>query len=164
MNISEGSTYEVNQIKIVGDLPIEEDVLKSLILIKSGEKFNQFLITETEEIFKNILGNEGYSFAEVRGVPDVNDDTGDVDLTFYVDPQQRTYVRRIVFKGNKRTHDVVLRREMRQMEGSWASNNLIENSKNRIVCSLFHKPLTSSKIIAGIFNDSGDIIDIFESQ
>ena len=45
-----------------------------------------------------------------------------------------------------------------------SENNLIENSKNRIVCSLFHKPLTSSKIIAGIFNDSGDIIDIFESQ
>ena len=87
-----------------------------------------------KEIFKNILGNEGYSFAEVRGVPDINESSGEVDLTFYVDPQQRTYVRRIVFKGNKRTHDVVLRREMRQMEGAWASNNLIENSKLNCAC------------------------------
>ena len=132
LNISEGTTYNVNEIKIVGDLPIDEEVLKTLILIKTGERFNQFLVTETEEIFKNILGNEGYSFAEVRGVPDVNEESENVDLTFYVDPQQRTYVRRIIFKGNKRTHDVVLRREMRQMEGAWASNNLIENSKLRL--------------------------------
>ncbi len=107
LNISEGTTYDVDEIKIVGDLPVEEEILKSLILIKKGERFNQFLVTETEEIFKNILGNEGYSFAEVRGVPDVDEESGNVDLTFYVDPQQRTYVRRIVFKGNKRTHDVV---------------------------------------------------------
>ena len=93
LNISEGTTYDVNELKIAGDLPIEEDILKSLILIKAGERFNQFLVTETEEIFKNILGNEGYSFAEVR-VPDINEETGEVDLTFYVDPQQRTYVRR----------------------------------------------------------------------
>ena len=56
----------------------------------------------------NILGNEGYSFAEVRGVPDVNEESENVDLTFYVDPQQRTYVRRIVFKGNKRKHELII--------------------------------------------------------
>ena len=90
-------------------------------MIEEGSTYSQFLVTETEELFTNVLGNEGYSFAEVNGVPEIDENTGQVDLTFYVDPQQRTYVRRIVFLGNYRTHDVVLRREMRQMEGSWAS-------------------------------------------
>ena len=75
LNVDEGSTYKVNDVKIVGDLPVEEELLNSLVLIKSGEIFNQYLITETEELFKNILGNEGYSFAEIRGVPDVNKET-----------------------------------------------------------------------------------------
>ncbi len=157
LNVSEGTTYDVNEIKIVGDLPIEEEVLKTLILIKKGERFNQYLITETEEIFKNILGNEGYSFAEVRGVPDVNEESENVDLTFYVDPQQRTYVRRIVFKGNKRTHDVVLRREMRQMEGAWASNNLIENSKLRLERLGFFKEVESETIPVPGVNDQIDV-------
>ena len=157
LNISEGTTYDVNEIKIVGDLPVEEEILKSLILIKKGERFNQFLVTETEEIFKNILGNEGYSFAEVRGVPDVDEESGNVDLTFYVDPQQRTYVRRIVFKGNKRTHDVVLRREMRQMEGAWASNNLIENSKLRLERLGFFKEVESETIPVPGINDQVDV-------
>jgi len=157
LNISEGTTYDVNEIKIVGDLPVEEEILKSLILIKKGERFNQFLVTETEEIFKNILGNEGYSFAEVRGVPDVDEESGNVDLTFYVDPQQRTYVRRIVFKGNKRTHDVVLRREMRQMEGAWASNSLIENSKLRLERLGFFKEVESETIPVPGINDQVDV-------
>ena len=157
LNISEGTTYNVNEIKIVGDLPIDEEVLKTLILIKTGERYNQFLVTETEEIFKNILGNEGYSFAEVRGVPDVNEESENVDLTFYVDPQQRTYVRRIIFKGNKRTHDVVLRREMRQMEGAWASNNLIENSKLRLERLGFFKEVESETIPVPGVNDQIDV-------
>ena len=157
LNISEGETFKINEVKIVGDLPVDEEILKSLVLIQTGEKFNQFLITETEEIFKNILGNEGYSFAEVRGVPDINESSGEVDLTFYVDPQQRTYVRRIVFKGNKRTHDVVLRREMRQMEGSWASNNLIENSKLRLERLGFFKEVESETIPVPGVNDQIDV-------
>ena len=157
LNVDEGSTYKVNDVKIVGDLPVDEELLNSLVLIKSGEIFNQYLITETEELFKNILGNEGYSFAEIRGVPDVNQETGDVDLTFYVDPQQRTYVRRIIFKGNKRTHDVVLRREMRQMEGAWASNNLIENSKLRLERLGYFKEVESETIpVPGV----NDLIDV----
>ena len=157
LNIDEGSTYKVNNVKIVGDLPVDEDLLNSLVLIKSGDIFNQYLITETEELFKNILGNEGYSFAEIRGVPDVNKEMGEVDLTFYVDPQQRTYVRRITFKGNKRTHDVVLRREMRQMEGAWASNNLIENSKLRLERLGYFKEVESETIpVPGV----NDLIDV----
>ena len=157
LNVSEGETFKINEVKIVGDLPVDEEILKSLVLIQTGEKFNQFLITETGEIFKNILGNEGYSFAEVRGVPDINESSGEVDLTFYVDPQQRTYVRRIVFKGNKRTHDVVLRREMRQMEGSWASNNLIENSKLRLERLGFFKEVESETIPVPGVNDQIDV-------
>ena len=74
-----------------------------------------------------------------------------------MDPQQRTYVRRIVFKGNKRTHDVVLRREMRLMEGAWASNNLIENSKLRLERLGYFKEVESEEIpVAGV----SDQIDV----
>ena len=157
LNITEGETYEIDEINIAGDLPIDEEILRSLILVQQGDIFSQYYVTETEEIFTNILGNEGYSFAEINGVPDVNKETGKVDLTFYVDPQQRTYVRRVVFKGNKRTHDVVLRREMRQMEGAWASNNLIENSKLRLERLGYFKEVESEEIPVPGINDQIDV-------
>jgi len=157
LNIDEGNTYTINDIKISGDLPIDEDLLMSVVLVKEKDVYSQFLVTETEELFKNILGNEGYSFAEVNGVTDINQDNGEVDLTFYVDPAQRTYVRRIAFKGNKRTHDVVLRREMRQMEGAWASNALIENSKLRLERLGFFKEVESEILPVPTVSDQVDV-------
>ena len=157
LNIKEGEPFKVEKISLTGDIPLDEELLSSLVLIREGDTYSQFLITETEELFTKILGNEGYSFAEVNGVPDVNRETGKVDLTFYIDPQQRTYVRRINFKGNKRTHDVVLRREMRQMEGAWASNALIENSKLRLERLGFFKEVESETIPVPGVNDQIDV-------
>ena len=157
LNIEEGDTFRINKISIAGDIPIDEDLLLSMVLIKEQEIYSQFLVTETEEIFSNILGNEGYSFAEVNGVTDIDKESGHVDLTFYVDPKQRTYVRRIIFKGNKRTHDVVLRREMRQMEGAWASNALIENSKLRLERLGFFKEVESEIMPVPTVSDQVDV-------
>ena len=77
-------------------------------------------------------GDEGYVFANVNMVPEINDVDKTVAMTFYVDPGKRVYVNRINFKGNTKTRDEVLRREMRQMESSWASTSKIERSKVRL--------------------------------
>ncbi|WP_281868193.1 POTRA domain-containing protein, partial [Pseudomonas sp. BR1R-5] len=55
-----------------------------------------------------------------------------VDIMFVVDPGKRAYVNRINYRGNTKTEDEVLRREMRQMEGGWASTYLIDQSKTRL--------------------------------
>jgi outer membrane protein insertion porin family len=53
-------------------------------------------------------------------------------MTFFVDPGKRVYVRRITVKGNTKTRDEVVRREVRQMESSWAASRKIERSKTRL--------------------------------
>lgn len=131
INVSEGERHTVNDIKLVGDLKVPEEELRRLILLKPGQTFSRQLVTTSNELISKRLGNEGYTFANVNGVPVANDDNT-VDVTFYVDPGTRVYVRRINFFGNEKTRDEVLRREMRQMEGAWASGQLIENSKVRL--------------------------------
>ena len=53
-------------------------------------------------------------------------------MAFFIDPGKRAYVHRINTSGNTKTRDEVIRREMRQMEGSWASSSKIERSKTRL--------------------------------
>ncbi|MGH8553938.1 MAG: outer membrane protein assembly factor BamA, partial [Methylococcales bacterium] len=78
------------------------------------------------------LGDEGYAFANVNMIPDINNDKRTVKLTFFVDPGKRVFVRRINIKGNTKTRDEVIRRELRQMEGAWSSTSKIERSKTRL--------------------------------
>ena len=77
------------------------------------------------------MGNQGYAFAEVSGNPVIDDNSQDVKITFSVMPGKRTYTRKILFTGNNLTQDYVLRREMRQFEGAWSSDNSIESGKVR---------------------------------
>jgi len=142
-NISEGERFTVNEVKLTGDLKVPEADLRRLILLRSGQTFSRSLVTTSNELISKRLGNEGYTFANVNGVPSLSP-AGDntVDVTFYVDAGTRVYVRRINFFGNTKTRDEVLRREMRQMEGSWASGQLIENSKVRLERLGFFKGVT----------------------
>ena len=78
------------------------------------------------------LGNLGYAFAEATGVPEVNEEDETVEVTFFIEPGNRTYVNRINFTGNLSTADDVLRREMRQLESAPASSIQIEQSKVRL--------------------------------
>ena len=156
VDIFEGEIYKINEVSIAGDIPIDEQVLESLIFLENNSIFSQELITFSEDSINNLLNNEGFLFSEVSGnIRSVDDNL--VDVIFFVEPGQRTYIRNINFAGNERTHDIVLRREMRQMEGAWASNSLIERSKLRLDRLGFFKQVDFEKIPVSGEKDKVDI-------
>ena len=132
INISEGEVYTINEVELAGDLVDSEPLLRLMIQLREGQVFSQQLVTTTAEFMTQLLGNRGYFFAEVEGVPSINEEDKTVDVTFFVVPGSRTYVNRISFYGNTNTADEVLRREMRQMEGAPASSVSLEQSKVRL--------------------------------
>ena len=131
INVLEGNQYVINEVDLAGDLVDAEAILRAAIFVRPGQIYSQALVTGTEEIMVQFLGNLGYAFAEATGVPNVNED-GSVDVTFVIEPGNRTYVNRINFNGNVSTADDVLRREMRQLEAAPASSMQIEQSKVRL--------------------------------
>ncbi|MCW8128484.1 outer membrane protein assembly factor BamA [Microbulbifer halophilus] len=132
VNVTEGDVYKVSEVDLAGDPVVPEEEIKRLLLVREGQTFSQVLMTTTSDYITKRLGNEGYTFAEVNGMPEPNEDDKTVKVTFFIDPGKRAYVRRINFRGNTRTSDEVLRREMRQMESSSASSARIEQSKVRL--------------------------------
>ncbi|MCH8496959.1 MAG: outer membrane protein assembly factor BamA [Marinobacter sp.] len=129
--INEGPQYTISGVKLRGDLVVEEEELRRLLLMKEGDVFSRQRLTATSELISQRLGREGYTFANVSGIPETADDNT-AEVTFYIEPGRRAYVRRINFEGNVSTRDEVLRQEMTQMEGAVASTDLIEHSKTRL--------------------------------
>ncbi len=132
VNISEGEKYEVADVKVGGEMLVPEEELRSLITIKSGETFSREKLTESTKAISDRLGREGYAFANVNASPDIDKEKRKVSFTFLVDPGRRVYVRRINVVGNTRTRDEVIRREMRQLEGSFFDSQKLQLSKQRI--------------------------------
>ena len=117
---------------MAGKLIVPEAELLALIHIKPNDVFSRQEVTESGKRISDRLGNDGYAFANVNAVPEVDKQTNSVALTFFVDPGQRAYVRRVNFSGNLSTRDEVLRREMRQLEGAWFSSQKVQRSRERL--------------------------------
>jgi outer membrane protein insertion porin family len=132
INVKEGDVYRLSKVKLAGNLVVAPDELIKLVSVGPGEIFSRKNATETSKAIQDRLGDEGYAFANVNMVPEINEAQKTVDMAFFVDPGKRVYVHRINMSGNTKTRDEVLRREMRQMEASWASSSKIERSKTRL--------------------------------
>ena len=164
INITEGDVYTIGGIELSGELKIPEDQARGLIIMREGMTFSQTLMTTSSEYITRRLGNEGYTFAEVNGYPEVNEEDNTATVTFVVTPGMRAYVRRIEFRGNTKTADEVLRREMRQMEGGSANNALIEHSKVRLERLGFFKEVSVENLPVAGTNDQIDVVYTVEEQ
>ncbi|HET9482816.1 MAG TPA: outer membrane protein assembly factor BamA [Xanthomonadales bacterium] len=140
--VREGEVYTISETKLSGDLILDEAQLQPLVLSKPGETFSRAKLERTANAITAVLANIGYAFAEVTPIPEIDKENRKVAVNFFVAPGKRVYVRRINFAGNTRTQDEVLRRELRQFEGSWFSQAAVDRSKVRLQRLGFFKNVT----------------------
>ena len=139
VSVDEGEQFKFGQSKFLGDALYKPEELQALQIYKDGETYSQEKVNAVKQLLLRKYGNAGYYYAEVNVVPQINKDTKQVDLNYYINPGQKVTVRRINFIGNTKTADEVLRREFRQMEGALASNEKIDLSKVRLERTGFFK-------------------------
>lgn len=132
LNITEGDQYTVNEIRLEGELFGREDEIRELIELHQGELYSGSKLTATTKKISEYLGNFGYAFANVNPQLDIDKENREVSFTIFIDPGKRVYVRQISIVGNNKTRDEVIRREMRQMEGSWYDGKSIKLSRDRV--------------------------------
>ena len=164
ITIDEGEIYNVTDVKLAGDLDTDELIMEKLIVIPTEDIYRESFVKFSEDRIKGLLESIGYTNAEVSTSKEIDENSQSVKLTLFVDKGQRTMVNRISFQGNERTHDIVLRREMRQMEKSWASNDLLEISKLRLNRLGFFKSVEYEKKSVPGSSDEIDIIFNVEEQ
>lgn len=132
VNIKEGERFTVRDVKIAGDLILPRKKLMKLINIKSGDIFSRRKVIDSTKALSDLLAENGYAFSNVNMVPDIDNDSRTIGLTFFIDPGRRIYVRRVNIAGNSKTQDKVIRRELRQLEGDWLSTKHVARSKTRL--------------------------------
>ncbi len=132
LNLNEGEAYSVESVNFKGDLIGKQAEFEAMVPFEAGQLYSGALITSLEEEIKKALGEAGYAYPQVHTQPEFDDENQKVTLTVYIEAGNRIYVRDIRFIGNNLTKDEVLRREMRQLEGSWLNSKAIETGKSRL--------------------------------
>jgi outer membrane protein insertion porin family len=157
VSVTEGDLYTISNIRLAGQMVVPEQELRALVLVQPGQIFSQRALAQTEQFMNLRLGQDGYAFARVQAIPELDEETKEVSVTFFVDPQNRVYVRRINFTGADNVNDEVFRREVRQLEGGFLSNTLVELSQLRLQRLPYVQEVNHETIpVAG----SPDLVDI----
>lgn len=157
INVTEGDQYTVSAVDLAGDLIIDKEELRKLIKIAPGEVFSRRKVTESANAITERLGRDGYAFANVNSIPDLDKDKKLVALNFFIDPGKRISVRRINISGNAKTEDEVVRREFRQMESAWLASDKLERSRVRVQRLGYLSDVTvETPLVPG----SNDVVDV----
>jgi len=131
VNLDEGEVFTLTDIKLAGELVTEPETMFPLIHLRRGEAFSRKRVVESSDRISQKLADLGYAFANVNSIPEINNVDKTVSITFFVDPGNRVYVRRVNIRGNDRSRDEVVRREFRQLESAWFSSEKVKLSRER---------------------------------
>ena len=132
INVKEGLQFRLSSIGLTGEMVVDADELRALIAFREGDIFFRKEINKAILAMQKRLGEDGYAYADIRVVTDLNEVEHTVDLKFLVVPGNKMLVRFIHFKGNKQTEEMVLRREMRQLEGEMYQRSKVDRSRVRL--------------------------------
>lgn len=132
VNVEEGDVYTVKGRRYSGETVLTQPFLELLTTTRAGDVFSRKQATESADRIEAALADIGYAFAEVTPVPEVDEESRQININYFIEPGKRTYVRRITFTGNSGTNDETLRREMRQLEAAPYAKSAIERSRVRL--------------------------------
>lgn len=131
--LDEGERYKFGKIDITTSIrDLDTELFLEELRTSEGDWYNADLIEQTINKLTDAAGTLGYAFVEVR--PAVKRVAGEkkIDLTFQILEGPRVFVERIEVRGNDRTRDEVIRREMRLAEGDAFNTAKIRLSRRRI--------------------------------
>ncbi len=135
IHVTEGAQYHFSGFDLSGQLILPKATFLALPAVKelkSGMVFSKSKLEAATKAMGDALGNVGYTFADIKTEPVVNEQNKTLFVHFVIRPGNRIYIRYVHFSGNTATSDSVLRSSMRQMEGEVASVKNIRESKRQI--------------------------------
>lgn len=132
ISVKEGEKYQLNSFRILGETYGHAGEMLKIIPLEKGDTYNAAQVSHAEEILANYMGKFGYAYTKVKAFTEIDDENKIVDINFHVEPGRRIYVTNVKIVGNSITTDEVIRREIRQMDGTWLSNEAINTSKERL--------------------------------
>ncbi|WP_165776975.1 outer membrane protein assembly factor BamA [Paremcibacter congregatus] len=153
MTVEEGELYHFGEIKVESQIPdLKSEVLQLLVFTRKGKLYNSELIDQTVEYLTDVAGLKGYAFVNVRPRISRDRENKAVNITYIVNKAPRVYVERVQINGNVRTHDRVIRREMRLIEGDSYNSSKMKRSEIRIKGLGFFKEVEINQV-EGSTND-----------
>ena len=142
IRIEEGRKYIAGDVRMVNNTIFPAEELKSMLKMRPGDTFTEFALHQDVASVQEHYFDKGYIMAKVKPDTVLNLETDRVDITYTISEGEVCYVNKIDIKGNTKTKDVVIRRELRIYPGEKYDGGKLKRSKERLYNLGFFEDIT----------------------
>lgn len=164
IKIFEGEKYYTGTITITGNEKITTEAIEKTLKCKSGSVFNPLLFNNDMSDVRDAYYARGYLDARVRGSTVLDPDTGKMNISYKISEGEITYVRRVDVRGNSRTKDIVIRREVSVIPGEVCDSIKIKRSRERLQNLGYFEYVDVSLRPTDIKHDKDIVIEVKEQK
>ena len=133
MTVEEGDRYKIGEIDIDSRIrDFDASILRPSITFESGDWYDVEDVSQSIDEITKTLGDNQYAFVQVSPKIDKNPAEDIIDVTFIINESPRVFVERIDIRGNLRTEDRVIRREIELVEGDPFVRSKVEKSEQAV--------------------------------
>ncbi len=130
--IKEGERYKVGQVDLAGDLLDGREMLLRMTNLGEERYFTREVLRNDVLALTDFYAAKGFAFALVDPETKKDPEMKRIDVTFHISKGELVYVNRIIIKGNDRTRDKVIRREIALKEDDIYDASAIKRSTARL--------------------------------
>jgi outer membrane protein insertion porin family len=163
--IQEGKQYMVGLINLTGNIAItQEEIRSALKVCLPGEVYSADGLEQDKFIIQGLYFDRGYIMADVSAISVLNPKTGAVDITYHITENEIVFVNKIKIRGNVKTKDVVIRRELRIYPGDKFEGAKLRRSKERLVNLGFFEEISYDTQPTEVANQRDLIVEVKETK
>ena len=133
ISIEEGDRFYLGEIKFEGELLAEAtELIKNLSLKKNGDVFNRKLADENIKNLSVFYVNKGYLRVRVNEIPIAGVAPEFINVIYFIEPGEVYSAGEIIIRGNYKTKDKVVRREVKVSPGDKITSEKLQKSFNNL--------------------------------
>ena len=140
IKVNEGPKFSINNIFYNGELLFTENEMREKTQLKSGDIYSEETLRQDIQALTEMYQDKGYAFANVLRTLQMVPGENKVDINYSFEKGEIAYFGKIIIKGNTKTRDKVVRRELKIYEGMMYSGSLLRKSKENVVRLGFFEP------------------------
>lgn len=164
IKVDEGKKYFVGEIKFSGNAVLSAEVITKSLKMASGKVFSRGGLRDDINAVQGLYFEKGYIYAVVKSDTYLNPATGNIDITYNIIENELTYVDRIEIKGNIKTKDNVIRRELRVRPGEPFDGKKLQRSKERLYNLGYFEEISFDTEKSTAPNKSNLIVEVKETK
>lgn len=131
-DIEEGEQYTIKEVHVSGNGIIKDEFLQENIPLKAGDIYSREKMVEAMKALEQLWSDMGYMYSHVEPSLQPDEDTKTITIAFNTELGAPVYLNKITIRGNKKTRDKIIRRQLRLHEGGLITTQAMEVSKNRV--------------------------------